>query len=124
MTIKFPMPATVLSAAFLVGALGSAKAVQGQPISTIVNAQQKLQRATVEDTAGRPIGKIDRLEPATGTPLNARVALDLSSGTTKLVTIAAADLRYDPKNNVVESDLPNSEINAMTNGTSQPSTKP
>lgn|SRR5690348_5549736 len=114
MTPKAWMPAAILSGLSLVSVLVGARAAPIEPVPTVTNAQQKLGRVAVEDVSGRTIGHVDHVQPATGAPLNVQVALDLPSGGTKLVTIAATDLRFDSSKDIVVTDLPKSEITAMT----------
>ena len=124
MTMKLPLPATAMSAVFFVCVLGSTALGESNPVSALTDAQQKLRSAVVEDSHGRTIGRVNSVQPATGTPLNVRIALDTPSGPSKLVTIAAADLRYDAGKSAVVTDLSRSDLDAMRNSPSSSSSQP
>ena len=122
MKTKVPFPATVLSATFFVGALATAAPIQ--PVSSLADAQQKLKAAPVEDSGGHAIGRVETVQPASGAPLNARIALNAANGSSKVVTIAAANLQYDPAKSAVVVTLPQSDVDAMRNAPSPATSKP
>ena len=118
------LPATSWAAVFLVGTLATATPTQTQSLSSLPNPQQKLKAASVDDSAGHVIGHVDSVQLASGAPLNLKIALTSAGGRSKLVTIAAANLQYDPVSSVVVVDLPQSDIDQMRDARTAASAKP
>lgn len=114
-TTKYGAATLALTTGFLIGAVANAATAQTQSVTTLPDARQKLKSAVVEDADGHTIGRVEDVRPTSGVPLNVQVALKTASGTSKIVTIAAADLRYDASKSAVVTDLPRTDLDAMRN---------
>jgi len=85
------------------------------PVTQVQNAQQTLASAKVQGEGGKPIGTVQAItRDPDGTPTKVQVELDQSLGMGKRsVWIDADQLKYEPRDNAVTTNLSPDQLSTM-----------
>jgi hypothetical protein len=88
---------------------------QAEPLTQVQNAQQTLASAQVRNAGGKTIGTVSNIQKdPSGTPTKVEVKLDQSLGMgNRSVWIDADQLKYEPQDNALTTNLSPAQLNTM-----------
>jgi hypothetical protein len=94
------------------GTMGS-QTTATQPVTEVSDPASKLASASVRDSTGQSVGQVQSVQTANGRARSVKVSLTTTAGGSKVVSIRASKLRYDPNGNSLVTTLTSSQINSL-----------
>lgn len=89
----------------------NSQAASATPVTSLSDAQTKLASATVKDSQGNAVGRVQSVQTSTGGMVQA-VKVALTSGK-RTVAIPASSLNYDSSNGTVQASMTKTEIDSL-----------